>query len=299
MIQKSIPEQEGSTHVLFVIHLPQQVIGSSFVGFQGDPWISTHIDDLRRTNNNTDTLNKAMTMPISSLFIIPDVEHEEEMPMEIENVLGKEELQEDETHHNTKMEVEDSQETELSVHHDLDIQHPVFLATSPVEGSMEQTPLPTDQLEISHPADRFISSPKDSVPSSEGSMNHIMIDLQESMEQLNVEKPSKEMPEQLYVSEDNTEVTEQVMDSSVTQHFRAHQEAFNKDSKCQLQPTALKKSGYFDQLHSCIQAAASRIQDSTENKERATERVKLLVDLIPRFPDVLGEWLYNKTDSLP
>ena len=40
------------THVLFIIHLPQQVASSSFVGFQGDPWISAHIDDLRPPSDN-------------------------------------------------------------------------------------------------------------------------------------------------------------------------------------------------------------------------------------------------------
>ena len=283
-IQNSFPGEEGSTHVLFVIHLPQQVIGSSFVGFQGDPWISTHIDDLRCINNDTDTLNRAMTMPLSSLFIIPDAEQEEQMPMETENLLVNEELQADATQHNTRVEDEDSRKTELSAHHGLDIEHPVYLETSPVESSMEQTPLSTDQFETSNPADQFIPPPKYSVPSSERTMNHIMTDLEESMEQLNVEKASDKMPEQLYVSEDNTEATEPMMDSATAQ-----QEIFNEDSTCQPQPTALKKSGYFDQLHSCIQAAASRLQDSTKNKERATERVKLLVDLIPRSPDVLGE----------
>ena len=38
---------EGHTHVLFTIHLPRQVLSSSLVGFQGDPWISAHIDVLR------------------------------------------------------------------------------------------------------------------------------------------------------------------------------------------------------------------------------------------------------------
>ena len=38
-------DQEKITHVLFIIHLPRQ-ISCSLVGFQGDPWISCHIDDL-------------------------------------------------------------------------------------------------------------------------------------------------------------------------------------------------------------------------------------------------------------
>ena len=37
-------------------------------------------------------------------------------------------------------------------------------------------------------------------------------------------------------------------------------------------------------LNSCIQAAASRLQDSTLNRQRATERVRLLIQVIPRKP---------------
>ena len=44
-------------------------------------------------------------------------------------------------------------------------------------------------------------------------------------------------------------------------------------------------------LNSCIQAAASRLQDSTQNKYRATKRVELLIDHVPQAPSFpLGEW---------
>ncbi len=55
-----------STHVLFIIHLPRQA--SSFVGFQGDPWISTHIDDLRVPTEESVTLAQAVQSSISDLF---------------------------------------------------------------------------------------------------------------------------------------------------------------------------------------------------------------------------------------
>ena len=58
---------EGCTHVLFIIYHPRQVGGSSFVGFQGEPWISTHIDNLR-AKENTITLHEAMGASISQLF---------------------------------------------------------------------------------------------------------------------------------------------------------------------------------------------------------------------------------------
>jgi len=57
------------THVLFIIHLPRQVPQSSFVGFQGDPWISAHVDDLRPNSNNTVSANDAFGASFSELFI--------------------------------------------------------------------------------------------------------------------------------------------------------------------------------------------------------------------------------------
>lgn len=54
-----------TTHVLFIIHLPVQAVQSSFVGFQGDPWVSCHIDDLKK---GTLTLEVTQGVPISDLF---------------------------------------------------------------------------------------------------------------------------------------------------------------------------------------------------------------------------------------
>ena len=54
--------------MLFIINLRRQELGSSFVGFQGDPWISAHIDNLRPTMHDMITLHEAMGMSISHLF---------------------------------------------------------------------------------------------------------------------------------------------------------------------------------------------------------------------------------------
>ena len=61
--------RDGVTHVLFVINLPHQVSSSTFVGFQGDPWISSHIDDLRPTSSDTIEPLHAIATNISELFI--------------------------------------------------------------------------------------------------------------------------------------------------------------------------------------------------------------------------------------
>lgn len=77
-------DEEQRTHVLFIIHLTHQVVGS-FVGFQGDPWVSYHIDDLNTSTENTVSAGEAIGLSLSELFRGPkerDVEaageHEEE-----------------------------------------------------------------------------------------------------------------------------------------------------------------------------------------------------------------------------
>ena len=72
---KALKKQEiqhtlgGVTHVLFVINLPHQVSNSSFVGFQGDPWVSYHIDELCPTSEDTVDPRRAISASISELFI--------------------------------------------------------------------------------------------------------------------------------------------------------------------------------------------------------------------------------------
>lgn len=66
---KAKADRELITHVLFVIHLPRNIASSSFVGFQGDPWISFHIDDLRPSIQSFIPLGEAIKMSISELFL--------------------------------------------------------------------------------------------------------------------------------------------------------------------------------------------------------------------------------------
>ena len=69
MEKNKIQGRNVVTHVLFIINLPYQVSGSSFVGFQGDPWISAHIDDLRPSSGDTIEPLYAISTTISKLFI--------------------------------------------------------------------------------------------------------------------------------------------------------------------------------------------------------------------------------------
>lgn len=57
-----------NTHVLLIIHLPRKAPGSSFVGFQGEPWTCCHVDDLRALDSGHLSLHNALHMQISDLF---------------------------------------------------------------------------------------------------------------------------------------------------------------------------------------------------------------------------------------
>ena len=57
-----------ATYVLFVIHLPRSNINCSFVTFQGDPWVSFHIDDLRPIDDISISVSEAVCMSISEVF---------------------------------------------------------------------------------------------------------------------------------------------------------------------------------------------------------------------------------------
>jgi hypothetical protein len=67
--KNKIQNRDGVTHVLFIVNLPHQVSSSTFVGFQGDPWISSHINDLRPTSTDTIEPLHAIATNISELFI--------------------------------------------------------------------------------------------------------------------------------------------------------------------------------------------------------------------------------------
>lgn len=84
-----------TTHILFVIHLPRNKNSSSFVGFQGDPWVSFHIDDLRPTNDISISVKDAISMTISELFIgnangKTSSSHEDSSEDELEDVSSNE-----------------------------------------------------------------------------------------------------------------------------------------------------------------------------------------------------------------
>ena len=62
--ERSKSSTKGTTHVLFLVQLPRVSGGTSFVSFQGGPWISAHIDDLHGSQNLSDALQCVLSKPI-------------------------------------------------------------------------------------------------------------------------------------------------------------------------------------------------------------------------------------------
>ncbi|XP_068434126.1 E3 ubiquitin-protein ligase rnf213-alpha isoform X2 [Clinocottus analis] len=68
-INKMAQESRGSrVFVYFITRLPRVEGGTSYVGFQGGPWRSVHIDDLRRSNDIVSDIKVLQSMTISQLF---------------------------------------------------------------------------------------------------------------------------------------------------------------------------------------------------------------------------------------
>ena len=230
-------KRKGSTHVLFIIHLPRQVVGSPFVGFQGDPWISSHIDDLRPARDSTITLHEAMNVSISQLFF-------GKMSADKDGRVGEEKT-------STFTEVFQQNESEdMQVE---TIQESIKQDEVSKEERNFQSPLPPPLLE--HPQ---IGT------SAEG---ELLNKAPETQEPLKCTPDAGEMPIQ------------QILPLvSTWDNFEGYSDLHT--------PPSVEGSHYtqFRRLHGCIQPAAARLQDSGKNQERATRRVAILVNLIPRNP---------------
>lgn len=218
-------EKERDTHVVFVIHLPHQAANSSFVGFQGDPWISVHIDDLRPTSDSTIMPYEAMGTAISHLFLgsIAPLTDQFGQPMDQESAANE----------NNK---EDS---------DTEMDSRPFRREDKEEGAQ----IPPRELE-----DEGESMDEDELPHGEENGDRMS---------------EGSGPRGEYEGERMEEETAAVEEPSMT-----------------LPPPQCQR------LHGCIQAAASKLQD--DNKRRATQRVEILVSLVPKdihFP--LGKLCMN------
>lgn len=255
-----------TTHVLFIIHLPHSVTSSSFVGFQGEPWTSSHIDDLRPTTGNTVSAYEAIGSSISELFL----GHKEAIPIKMEdpmtmsfdsqNSQGTESIDDN----GSVLSAKDpentsgsSEEVVSKIHwakrvrkesnEDMDTDEEMKLPRSREQMTIDDIESEDDGVKPCHPVvgsdEKEIDDNLDFPPSSAN-----RLDIQKAKLILNNDMPF-----------------------SVTQPERA---GLNHE-----QPS---RSPLYKRLHGCIQAAASRVKDFTT--KRSTKRIEVLVRLIPKDP---------------
>ena len=229
-------KREVWTHVLFIIHLPRQVVGSAFVGFQGDPWISTHIDDLRPARDSTIILHEAMNVSISQLFYGT-------MSADEGGRVGEEKIS------TFADKVFQQNESEI-------------MQVEAIQESMAQ-----DEVTL-FKEERNSQSPL---------LEHPQMGTSAEGELLN-EAPEAQEPQKF--TSDAAEIPmQQILPPLPTwDDFEGYSDPHT--------PPPLEGNHYtqFRRLHGCIQPAAARLQDSAKNQERATKRVAILVNLIPRNP---------------
>ena len=347
--RKEIQKRKGVTHVLFIINLPHHVSSSTFVGFQGDPWISIHIDDLRPSVGDTIEPSRAITATISELFIgeyINDIaplmdtalvdrratESESEDSMaEDDNVdrlfTPSTYSLKDNEHYEEGSEFEESLTQDNNVEPTVVSGPPKFFPMSqepshpesavlteilqefphqsitiePFSGTLQErrsheegseksqtsTGLVNDIAVVDIEGDDFeLEMSAEPCSAAEQNQPGLVVDLlpehlQESGTQI---EPSEDMP--MLVCVDDSEPAGLHRQGVAEENVSTGSSARNRH------PQGLNSStAQCSRLYSCIQAAASRIEDLT--KERSTQRVTRLMKLIKKHPDHLGGFLMH------
>ena len=251
---RELTETEAvGTHVLFVVHLPVQTMQSSLVGFQGEPWISAHIDEIRPTSEGNITLDIAQGISISKLFYGPLDDKTIEQVIETKQTLSPEEgISEDEPTEQVISLLSDASKGPSTQVCD-SVAGPSGQVLSQASGPSEQLLSPT--LGPTHKLVSTVTSPDVQVTTSIAAPTAQVI-------------PSETGP-----------VTQVI--TSVSEIPQATQKISRTIVVIPAMYTQCRR------LHICIQAAASRLIQFTPNKRWATKRIELLTKLIPgetQFP---------------
>ena len=230
-------------HVVFIVHLPVQAACSTFVGFQGDPWISCHIDELKPSAKNGITLETAQGVTVSQLFYGgPKLVKLERQTSEVSNNMAFERL-------------------------------PGMYQR--LEEGMEE--YKEENGDFGHQR-------------REGSEKEIKIeDIEGEVHSHAIEKYSPEGVEEPEDSRRNGRISQK--DSA---HSPSTYHEMLSEKVASLRTPFSDVYAQCVRLNNCIQAAASRVQDSRVNKRKAAERVQILIQIIPQKPTFpLGKFMYS------
>ena len=290
---KARADKDQITHVLFIIHLSVLPTKSSFVGFQGNPWISAHIDDLRPTTDNLVATQQAIGVPISDLFhgtYNPQAteQEDESMPSYYNRLQSDEkeeegDMEEEEEDEVIKMEEggneegSDFEEREGSMKNEDD-----YSSVSTDESDSE-----SDMKEGNEREKMGTKAPKHWVEKVRSEEMETEPNIQ-SEDLVEMEVADIEFQNADISSKDSAAI-----DANITKDMYKSEKKFpiplapHLTSNVTvgipspvLQEKVILKSPLFKRLHDCIQAAASRLKDFTT--KRSTKRVEILVHLIPR-----------------
>ena len=225
------------THVVFIIHLPVQVANSTFVGFQGDPWVSCHIDQLRPSDKNAFTLEVAQGVSVSQLFY-GGLEY-----------AGPE-----------------RQTSEISSN----MEDLAFERLSSVEEGLEEAIFEGNK-EI-----------RENI--------HLREQLGQKEDRLKIVDIEGETDSNESNSSTGVANLEERLESSGSDKVHEDESFYGPPKLPSLSSASIGTKAFSDvhtqcvRLNSCIQAAVSRLQDTTLSKQRAAERVRLLIQVIPSNP---------------
>ena len=271
------------THTLFVIYLPPQVTDSTFVGFQGDPWISSHIDELIPTSIAP---QDAVMTSISEVFI-GDY---------LRSLLG-EVIEEDE---NRSFEEGSSTSSEDQVR-------------DKTQGEKSDIELEDREFELASSSDSYEPTSVQAIEEFQEQSSQIQSDIipipQNSEIQVNTEE--------LLVMDSHSEhetTSDKSEDGSLMEHLNLSDSSPVVEQKHLLaSKSAEKVPGVLEigakilprqhsiaqckRLYGSIQSAVSKAEDT--NNDRSTVRVKRLIKLIPKDPEQcdISKLMVNTTTS--
>lgn len=296
-------DDEQITHVVFIIHLPHQVASSSFVGFQGDPWISSHIDDLRPTSNSAVSASEAIGLTISELFL-GECKGGITLPLHFASFGQHDEpmLEEMSSEYKSTSD-EEEQRVELERSTDSISLQEVKNDSSYSEDKEErEINMESWGERVNDNSDIGMNTEDEILPSQAQAHDSSMMTV-DDIEDQNIEFEDVSVDDIPVLNLADTEENLPSLDNPSLDHMPALEnsehfqirlshsnvEANKTVGVCPVEPLPIR-SPLHRRLHGCIQAAASRLKDSIA--KRSTKRVEILIRLIPKDPpEVLG--MYN------
>ena len=271
------------THTLFVIYLPPQVTDSTFVGFQGDPWISSHIDELIPTSIAP---QDAVMTSISEVFIgdylrslLGEViEEDENRSFEEGSSTSSEDQVRDKTQgEKSDIELEDR---EFELASSSDSYEPTSVQA--IEVFQEQSsPIQSDIIPIPQNPEIQVNTEELLVMDSH-SEHETTSDKSEDgslMEHLNLSDSSPVVEQKHLLTSKSAEKVPGVLE--IGAKILPHQHSIAQ----------------YKRLYGSIQSAVSKAEDT--NNDRSTVRVKRLIKLIPKDPEQcdISKLMVNTTTS--